>query len=205
MPQTPDFHPRRVLVLSKITRWEVIREKRVNSDAGDDGLIKKHKQQEEYVAKIVDQLKQVDCLSGYWFRKHKIEVEVLKAPQYASKSIAAADLVISAGGDGTFLAAASKIRDGTPVIGINTDPVGSEGHLCLTGKEHRNVADVIETFLAGKFHFFHRQRIRVTLLKPSSLARSPVRPTASDEQVNYKANFTYVLRFGAGGSEAKLT
>ena len=36
------------------------------------------------------------------------------------------------GGDGTFLLGASKIlsRD-KPVIGFNTDPTRSEGHLCL--------------------------------------------------------------------------
>lgn len=35
------------------------------------------------------------------------------------------DLIISAGGDGTFLAAAKRIKDtAVPVIGINTDPIG---------------------------------------------------------------------------------
>lgn len=33
-------------------------------------------------------------------------------------------VVVTAGGDGTFLAAASLVYDSTPIIGINTDPTG---------------------------------------------------------------------------------
>lgn len=40
-----------------------------------------------------------------------------------SEELDEVDLVISAGGDGTFIDAASKIpHDRLPVIGINTDP-----------------------------------------------------------------------------------
>jgi hypothetical protein len=36
------------------------------------------------------------------------------------------------GGDGTFLMGASKISNRfKPIVGINTDPTRSEGHLCL--------------------------------------------------------------------------
>ena len=42
------------------------------------------------------------------------------------------NMVITTGGDGTFLMGASKILDkNKPVIGFNTDPTRSEGHLCL--------------------------------------------------------------------------
>lgn len=43
---------------------------------------------------------------------------------YSKEIVDWCDLVISAGGDGTFLTAASKVRNDIPVIGINTDPVG---------------------------------------------------------------------------------
>lgn len=102
------------------------------------------------------------------FSKHGIDVSVVKASDYTVDAINNAQLVISAGGDGTFLTAASMIRDNTPCFGINTDPVGSEGHLCLTGKEERNVRDVLDRFLDGRFRFFPRHRIRVTLLKSGS-------------------------------------
>jgi NAD+ kinase len=36
------------------------------------------------------------------------------------------------GGDGTFLMGSSKISNRfKPIVGINTDPTRSEGHLCL--------------------------------------------------------------------------
>ena len=42
---------------------------------------------------------------------------------FSAESIEGADLVFSAGGDGTFLLAASKIhRPDLPLIGVNTDP-----------------------------------------------------------------------------------
>ncbi|KAI6200792.1 NAD(+) kinase [Aphelenchoides besseyi] len=149
------FKPKRVVVLSKMTRWEIMANRRVA--IADDVLRQKHDQQNAYVDDICDQLK-----------KHEIEVKVVKAYSYSLDAIKNAELIISAGGDGTFLTAASLIRDQTPVIGINTDPVGSEGHLCLTGKEDRNVREVIDRFLDGNFRFFPRQRIRVTILSKSS-------------------------------------
>lgn len=83
------------------------------------------------------------------------------------------DLIISAGGDGTFLTAASKVRDNTPVIGINTDPVGSEGHLCLTGKSRVPADHVIRQFLNGDFNWSQRQRIRVTITKTGDTSIPP--------------------------------
>ena len=41
-------------------------------------------------------------------------------------------MIVTTGGDGTFLMGASKILNRSkPVVGINTDPTRSEGHLCL--------------------------------------------------------------------------
>ncbi|CAD5227529.1 unnamed protein product [Bursaphelenchus xylophilus] len=170
------YKPQHVLVLSKITRWEVIKDKRIGKDPSDAHLIAKHKQQEWFVEKIVEKLK-----------SHKINVTVTKPGHYTVEKLKNVDLVISAGGDGTFLTAASRIRNNIPVIGINTDPVGSEGHLCLTGKEKRDVGEVIEQFLAGHFTFFYRHRIRVTLLKPSIVGK--VRRNDSTEEHNDKAQF----------------
>jgi NAD+ kinase len=75
------------------------------------------------------------------------------------------DLIISAGGDGTFLTAATKVCNGVPVIGMNTDHIGSEGHLCLTGKQRRPPDEVIRQLLNGQFQWTYRQRIRVTIIK----------------------------------------
>ncbi|KIH56462.1 hypothetical protein ANCDUO_13358 [Ancylostoma duodenale] len=72
---------------------------------------------------------------------------------------------MTAGGDGTFLLAASRIRQrNKPVIGINTDPQGSEGYMCLMRKlpkEHFRSA--LQRLLSGDFSWLYRQRIRITL------------------------------------------
>ncbi|VDO52716.1 unnamed protein product, partial [Brugia timori] len=78
-----------------------------------------------------------------------------------------ADAIFSAGGDGTFLHAASRILSAEkPVIGINTDPMGlnSEGHLCLLKKlSHEYFRDALKRLLAGDFRWLYRQRIRIRL------------------------------------------
>ncbi|EYC29403.1 hypothetical protein Y032_0006g2960 [Ancylostoma ceylanicum] len=81
-----------------------------------------------------------------------------------------ADLVVSAGGDGTYLTAAAAVADKTPVIGINTDPVGSEGHLCIGGKNPPH--DLFQRIVEGKFQFANRSRIRVTVLNKKQEAKN---------------------------------
>ncbi|GMT22722.1 hypothetical protein PFISCL1PPCAC_14019, partial [Pristionchus fissidentatus] len=70
-------------------------------------------------------------------------------------------LVVTAGGDGTFLAAASLLMDSTPVVGINTDPVGSEGHLCVGGKNRPK--ELMKMVLDKDTKWTTRSRIKVTV------------------------------------------
>ena len=59
------------------------------------------------------------------FRKFGIEFKVVQRRNYTFELVNQSDLIISAGGDGTFLAAAKRVKDSSiPVIGINTDPIG---------------------------------------------------------------------------------
>ena len=51
--------------------------------------------------------------------------------QLQPKDLENIDLVCSLGGDGTFLKTSSIIKNpDLPIIGINTDPARSVGHLC---------------------------------------------------------------------------
>lgn len=60
----------------------------------------------------------------YFFRQQGISVRTVYRNDLAAQ-IDWADIVISAGGDGTFLAAAAVVGNNQkPVIGINTDPIG---------------------------------------------------------------------------------
>ncbi|VDN53409.1 unnamed protein product [Dracunculus medinensis] len=98
-------------------------------------------------------------------RDHFIETRVVSGDEYLTENVEWADAVFSVGGDGTFLMAAAKVTGQKPVIGFNSDPEGSEGHLCLTGKSFHSVSEVISDLFKGKFSWIRRQRIRVTLLK----------------------------------------
>ena len=52
-----------------------------------------------------------------------IEVQLVHKFDYAEQLVDWADAIFTAGGDGTFLMAASKVKgESKPVIGINTDP-----------------------------------------------------------------------------------
>ena len=56
-------------------------------------------------------------------RAANIQTRVVTRFEFSSEDIQWADIIFTAGGDGTFLLAASKVLDKSkPVIGINTDP-----------------------------------------------------------------------------------
>lgn len=61
--------------------------------------------------------------------------------------------------------AASKVstRD-KPVIGINSDPTKSVGHLCLPSRYSNNFDKVITLLRDGKYQWQYKQRLRVTLI-----------------------------------------
>jgi NAD kinase len=67
------------------------------------------------------------------------------------------DLVITIGGDGTFIRAASFLKD-TKILGINSEPSSSEG--ALASLKENELAKLKE-ILKGKFSIIKRKRIQV--------------------------------------------
>ena len=64
------------------------------------------------------------CMHFNYCRKRGVELKVVRRIDYDTELIDWADAVFTAGGDGTFLNAASKIKGRSiPVIGVNTDPL----------------------------------------------------------------------------------
>src|SRR5574341_1094023 len=59
------------------------------------------------------------------------------------------DMVITLGGDGTFLRASHFIFDKTPVFGINLDPKNKEGFFAVADK--KNFKEKFHQVLAGRF------------------------------------------------------
>ncbi|XP_033109335.1 NAD kinase 2, mitochondrial-like [Anneissia japonica] len=155
---------KRVLVLSKITRYEYERQRhegisekkleKLLAERGSD--YKKLLQRNDIHQGNIKQL----CAM---LEENGINYKVVQRKEYNETCIDWADLVISAGGDGTYLSAASKIHDAKPLIGINTDPNNSEGHLCLPNKYSTDFNEVLQKLKQGKFRWKWRQRIRVTV------------------------------------------
>jgi NAD kinase len=73
------------------------------------------------------------------------------------------DLVVSVGGDGTFIEAAQLIENDTPIFGVNSDPSTSEGaHTTATRHDFRKKLGLI---LDGDFSVEKWTRLRPTLGK----------------------------------------
>ncbi|XP_010223113.1 PREDICTED: NAD kinase 2, mitochondrial-like isoform X2 [Tinamus guttatus] len=63
-----------------------------------------------------------------------------------------------------MLLAASKVFDKfKPVIGVNTDPERSEGHLCLPVRYTHSFPEALQKLYRGEFRWQWRQRIRLYL------------------------------------------
>lgn len=75
-----------------------------------------------------------------------------------------ADLVLPIGGDGTFLLAANLIFDNkTPIMGINSYPLHSEGFLMLPSYYTKHISEIFELLKGGQYDVLMRSRIRTTL------------------------------------------
>ncbi|XP_072272697.1 NAD kinase 2, mitochondrial isoform X2 [Pyxicephalus adspersus] len=161
------FRPQRVAVVTKTTRYEFeqqryryaglsegeLKELLALKGSSYNGLLQRHNIHSENVEHVVESL-----------RKEGIEVRVVKRRDYDEATVRWADAIISAGGDGTMLLAASKVLDRfKPVIGVNTDPERSEGHLCLPVHYTHSFPEALRKLYRGEFRWQWRQRIRLYL------------------------------------------
>jgi NAD+ kinase len=70
------------------------------------------------------------------------------------------DLVVSVGGDGTFLQASRGLRT-TPILGVNADPARSEAVFCAANR--RTFARMCRTALQGRLPEWRLHRLRLSL------------------------------------------
>jgi NAD kinase len=94
------------------------------------------------------------------------EVKVVSDYKLTDDDFKDVDLVISMGGDGTFLKTASYIRTHKlPILGINTDPSRSVGHLTNKAvnfeRKDRDIQKIFTHLDRENFEFFNRTRLRV--------------------------------------------
>uniref|UniRef100_A0A1A7WK00 NAD kinase 2, mitochondrial n=2 Tax=Iconisemion striatum TaxID=60296 RepID=A0A1A7WK00_9TELE len=164
---TAGFKPDKVAVVTKTTRYEFEQQRYRYSGLSEEdlkqllamkgssysGLLERHNIHNNNVEHIVKSL-----------QREGIQVRVVKRGEYNEEVVRWADAVISAGGDGTMLLVASKVLSkDKPVVGVNTDPERSEGHLCLPVRYTRAFPEALEKLCRGEFRWLWRQRIRLHL------------------------------------------
>lgn len=156
---------RKVLVIRKTSRLVYERQRtgykkdelliQKLSERGSDyhGLLQRHEKHESSVKEILR------CLQN-----RGVAVITRKKELIKDEDVRWSDIVIAAGGDGNFLAAASRVPvSNHMVVGINTDPDRSEGYLCVTPSPSCSLEKIVNNILDGKFRSINRQRIRVTI------------------------------------------
>ena len=96
------------------------------------------------------------------FHQHKIPFR--EAFRGSAIDYSKFDLVITVGGDGTFLEAARRIKDQL-IIGVNSAPQHSVGRFCVADPD--NFADVFEKLFKGRYkvNLFHRLRLKIDGVK----------------------------------------
>jgi len=70
------------------------------------------------------------------------------------------NLVITVGGDGTFLEAARSIKNAL-ILGVNSDPTWSVGNFCAASED--NFGDILDSVLAGRPKVKSYQRMMLTV------------------------------------------
>ncbi|XP_066235169.1 NAD kinase 2, mitochondrial isoform X3 [Saccopteryx leptura] len=181
------FRPSRVVVMAKTTRYEFEQQRYRYAELSEEdlkqllalkgssytGLLERHHIHTKNVEHILESL-----------RNEGIEVRLVKRREYDEETVRWADAVIAAGGDGTMLLAASKVLDRLkPVIGVNTDPERSEGHLCLPVRYTHSFPEALQKFYRGEFRWLSRQRIRLYL---EGTGINPVPVDLHEQQLSLK-------------------
>ena len=160
LAQKLKFSPRKVLVVQKRTRLvrETLRHpgyvENLETAGRHDDLIaikRRHDVHESNLSIILTEL-----------RRHFDEVALVDTIN--REHVEWADVFISAGGDGTFLNVASQLEGGKWLIGLNTDPERSVGHLCARSRYKKtNLKYIIQQIAEGECVFIKRSRIRVKM------------------------------------------
>ena len=126
------------------------------------------------VQKLVDEL-----------NKHKIEMEHLPDNGDGSNLKVVPDLVLSVGGDGTFLETVLKVKDlGIPVAGVNTGRMGFLAN--IPGEE---IGKSVEQLIRNDYEIVERSMLEI--IRPSQLFDNQT-GMALNEMTIQKANLSMI-------------
>ena len=165
----------KILILHKISRYEY--EKKRNATLSELELKEKLKKRGSNYERLVEHhnthYRSLDKILKV-LNDHKIETRVTQRNDYKYNDIEWANCVLTAGGDGTFLLGAAKIRDNKkPIFGINTDITSSEGHLLMPKQQSINFGQTFKRILNGDFNWVLRTRIKI-ILEGQNLNKQPI-------------------------------
>ena len=114
-------------------------------------------------------------------------VEAVEMHRDVHEEIRGADLVVTLGGDGTFLAGARLAApEDIPILGVNLGRLGF-----LTELESHDLKDGLQRFIDGEYRLEERTMLRVTLLREG---RSAVNAIGLNEVVVDHSGETRILR-----------
>ena len=142
---------KRILLVQKTTTWErfhSIREGDTTAQADPavlESLKRAHREHLETNAQVKATLE-------------RLQLDVQTTQIALAQDTAHADLVITVGGDGTFLRTAQVVTD-TPILGVNSAPSSSVGHYCATDGPGFN--DLLTSILDGGLVTRAHPRIRI--------------------------------------------
>jgi len=126
------------------------------------------------VQKLVDEL-----------NKHKIDIEHLPGNGDGSNLKVVPDLVLSVGGDGTFLETVLKVKDlGIPVAGVNTGRMGFLAN--IPGEE---IGKSVEQLIRNDYEIVERSMLEI--VRPSQLFDNQA-GMALNEMTIQKANLSMI-------------
>ena len=120
--------------------------------------------------------------------KEKLISECLKLDIDVTDSIENADIVISIGGDGTFLKT-SRIAEEKPIIGINTGTLGY-----LTEINPENIKEALTDLINGNYYIEKRMMLEGEILKSNG---EIVKVPESLNEIAISKNSFGVVRFDA--------
>lgn len=156
----------KVVIIGKMTRYEFekLRFAGISEDKFRETVTSRGSDYNSLLAQHNNHVETMRMIENV-FKERGIEYQICtRGNTFTVDMINWADAIITAGGDGTFLSAASKVKDQCkPVIGINTNPKRSEGHLCLPPKYTKNLDKALDMLANGQFRWLWRQRIRITM------------------------------------------
>jgi nicotinamide-nucleotide adenylyltransferase len=142
----------KILVVEKTTRFEYLQRKNEleNLDSEKYKTIYNFDQEHSFVRK-----KLLQILSSF-----KLDFQIVKEKYICNVDLNQFELIISLGGDGTFLDVAKKVKNQI-IMGINSEPGQSVGH--MTRFNLQNLLPTLENMQLGLYNFELWDRLSVSI------------------------------------------